>query len=205
MKKIKRIAITGGIGAGKSAVTDLLREKGCTVIDADEVAREAARPGEPAMQKLRVEFGDGVFLEDGNLDRPALAKLMFGDPAATAAVNDIFHGDIKERMESLASRFAEKAEGAKESGKPVFLSVPLLYEAEADRMADEVWLVTADEPLRLSRAMARDGVGEADIRARMRHQMPEGEKRARADAVIENNGSLPELRMAVERLLQMMP
>ena len=192
---MRRIGITGGIGSGKSEVTKLLRQKGYTVIDADEVAREAAVPGEPAMLRLREELPDEVFLEDGNLNRQALAKLMFNDPMVLMTVNEIFHGDIRERIEAAAR---ERQEAGDET---VFLSIPLLFESGADWMTDAIWLVAADEDIRLRRTMERDGLSEEDVRARMQSQMPEAEKRARADVIIENNGIIEELHTQVERLL----
>ena len=193
---MKRIGITGGIGAGKSEVTRYLRGKGYTVVDADEAAREAAVPGEPAMLRLREEIGDDIFLEDGNLDRQALAKLMFYDPIVLMTVNEIFHGDIRERIEKHVK---ECEDGG---GKIVFLTVPLLFESELDWDLDDTWLVTADEDVRLRRAARRDGLSEADVRARMQNQMPEEEKRARASVIIENNGTLGELRAVLEGLLR---
>ena len=192
---MKRIGITGGIGSGKSAVTDLLREKGYTVIDADEIAREAATPGEPAMLRLREEMGDEVFCEDGSLNRHKLADIMFYDPIALLAVNEIFHGDIKERIEARVRE--EHGAGV------IFLSIPLLFEADAEWMADEKWLVTADEDKRIKRVVDRDGMSAEDVKARMATQMPEDEKRARADVVIENNGTLEELYATVESILML--
>lgn len=188
---MKRIGITGGIGSGKSAVTDFLREKGYMVIDADEAAREAAMPGEPAMLRLRAEIGDGIFLADGGLDRPALARLIFGDAGMLKTVNGIFHGDIRERMEAAAHACAARGEAL------IFLAVPLLFESGADWDLDAVWLVTADEDVRIRRVIERDGLSEADVRARMRNQMPEEEKRARADIVIENNETIDALRAQI--------
>ena len=193
---IKRIGITGGIGAGKSEVTDFLRCKGFTVIDADEVAREAARPGEIPMLRLREEVGDEVFLEDGNLDRKALAKLMFYDPIVMLTVNEIFHKDIKNRIEAMAEDKAGQGDGI------VFISVPLLFESDFGRMMDEIWLVTAQDDVRLRRVMKRDGLTEDDVRARMQNQMPEDEKRALADFVIENNGTIDELRAVINERLR---
>jgi len=189
---MKRIGITGGIGSGKSAVTDYLRGKGYAVIDADEVAREAAVPGEPAMLRLGEEIGGEVFREDGTLDRQELARIMFSNPIALMTVNEIFHGDIKGRIEAHAN------EREKLGDSIVFVSAPLLFETGADRMADESWLVTADDEKRLKRVMDRDGLSAEDVRARMDSQMPEDEKRARADVVIENNGTLEELYAAIE-------
>ena len=192
---MKIIGITGGIGSGKSMVTDLLKEKGYGVIDADEVSREAAMPGEPAMLRLREDLGDEVLNEDGSLNRQELAKIIFSDPVALISVNEIFHGDIKERMEAHMRTYEEKGD------QVVFISAPLLYEADADWMTDEVWLVTADEEIRIRRVMERDGISEEDVRARMDNQMPEEEKRERADIVIENNESLEKLYSNVEKLI----
>jgi len=189
---MKRIGITGGIGSGKSAATDYLRGKGYAVIDADEVAREAAVPGEPAMIRLSKEIGGEVFREDGTLDRQELARIIFSNPIALMTVNEIFHGDIKSRLESHVN------EREKLGDSIVFISAPLLFETEADWMADESWLVTADDEKRLIRVMDRDGLSAEDVRARMDSQMPEEEKRARADVVIENNGTLEELYAAID-------
>jgi dephospho-CoA kinase len=187
----KRIGITGGIGAGKSEVTKHLRAKGFAVIDADEVQREATRPGEIAMLQLAEEIGDDIFLDNGELDRPMLADLMFSDPDILFTVNLILHSDIRTRMEKQIA--AE--EGA------VFLSVPLLFESGGRWNCDTVWLVTAAEDVRLARAMARDGADEKDIRARMAAQMPEEDKRALADVVIENNGTPEELGARIDEQL----
>jgi len=192
---MKRIGITGGIGSGKSAATDYLRGKGYAVIDADEVAREAAVPGEPAMIRLSKEIGGEVFREDGTLDRQELARIIFSNPIALMTVNEILHKDIKGRIEAHAN------EREKLGDSIVFISAPLLFETGADRMADESWLVTADDEKRLKRVMDRDGLSAEEVRARMDSQMPEDEKRARADAVIENNGTLEELYVAIESYL----
>ena len=189
---MKKIGITGGIGSGKSTVTDYLCEIGYTVIDADEVAREAAMPGEPAMLRLREEIGDGIFCADGTLDRPVLAKIMFSNPITLMTVNEIFHEDIKERI---------KAHIKEQGGQSIFLSVPLLFEADAGWMSDETWLVTADEDIRLRRVMLRDGLPEQDVRARMASQMPEDKKQELADVIIENNGTIGELRKKIDNLL----
>ena len=192
---MKKIGLTGGIGSGKSTVTDYLKGKGYTVIDADEVSREAAMPGEPAMLRLEEELDEDVFLGDGSLDRQKLAEIIFSNPIALMTVNEIFHGDIKERIEKKVREREKRGE------KIVFLAIPLLFEADAGWMADEKWLITADEDIRLRRVMERDGLSEADVRARMDSQMPEEEKRAMADVIIENNGTLEELIEKVEKTL----
>ena len=194
-KPVKQIGITGGIGSGKSEVTKLLRQKGYTVIDADEVSRDASSPGSEALRRLRERLGDDVFLPDGSLNRKKLAALMFANDDILVAVNDIFHPDIFSRIETIAKETVPLKDS------PVFISVPLLFETNTDGMMDEVWLVTADEHIRLKRVLERGGMSESDIRARMAAQMPEDEKRSKAGVIIENNGTLEELYEVVEKLL----
>ena len=185
----RRIGITGGIGSGKSEVTKRIRELGYRVIDADEVAREAVLPGEPSTLRLREEIGDEIFLKNGRLDRQALAKMMFCDTDILMKVNGILHEDIKKRIEAIIGE------------ETVFISIPLLFESDLDWDMDEIWLITADESIRLSRVMERDGLSEEDVKARMRHQMPEEEKRKRADIVIDNNDTFERLYHIIDDLL----
>ncbi|MDR1815615.1 MAG: dephospho-CoA kinase [Clostridiales Family XIII bacterium] len=204
---MKRIGITGGIGAGKSAVTEYLRSKGYTVVDADELAREATAPGQPALERIREAFGDGVFVrepvDDGAaagplvLDRKALAAVVFADDGARARLEAIGHADV----------FARMAEAAPGADGVVFYSIPLLFEAgpAQGHGFDAVWHIAADDETRLARACARDGTNPRDIRARMAAQLPEAEKRARADVVIDNNGTLAELHAQVDALLRPLP
>ncbi|MCL2493273.1 MAG: dephospho-CoA kinase [Clostridiales bacterium] len=190
----RRIGLTGGIGAGKSLVADYLRAKGFPVIDADELAHEATAPGQPALAEIRRNFGDEVFSPNGALDRAALARLVFSDAERRTALEKLLHAEIFRRM--------EKAIAAVDLQTPaVFLSIPLLFETGAERICDEVWLVTADEGLRLSRAMARDDAPEEQVRARMAAQLPETEKRARADILLENDGSPEALRARIDAQL----
>jgi dephospho-CoA kinase len=125
--RMRLIGITGGIGSGKSVVTDHLRREGFPVCDADEVAREAVRPGEPALQALIDRFGRGILCEDGTLNRPALAHIAFGSEENTQVLNSIMHGDIERRITAwLTERAAEVAKrasaGASHTGKSGIVS-----------------------------------------------------------------------------------
>jgi dephospho-CoA kinase len=201
------IGITGGIGAGKSVATRYLRERGYAVVDADEVAREAVRPGEPALAALVRAFGPDILQGDRTLDRARLAQAAFADAEKTSLLNELLHDDIGRRIR-------DKLDGACRAGRetpprtpgrrgPVFLSAPLLYESGLDKACDEVWLITAPEEIRIARATARDGITPAEARARAARQMSEEEKRARADVVIENAGSLEALQKTLARLLSL--
>lgn len=187
----KKIGITGGIGSGKSTVTDHLREKGFVVIDADEVSRDVAEPGGIALQKLTEELGEGILLPDGNLDRARLAEIMFYDADLILVVNGIFHEEIKNRMDKLV----DAEEGT------VIISAPLLFETNMQKMCDETWLIIADEHIRATRAATRDNVDVSQVKARMAHQMTDEEKKELADIIIDNNGSVDELLKKIDELL----
>jgi dephospho-CoA kinase len=198
---VRVIGVTGGIGSGKSVVAAHLRRAGYAVCDADEIAQEAARPGEPALRALADAFGADILLADGGLDRRALADKVFGDAAKVGTLNRIMHGEIGRRIAARLREYGQVLAARREGRKPLFLVAPLLFEAGLAEHCEEVWLIAADEGLRARRASARDGVDEDRIRARMAHQMPEAEKRERADRVIENDGSVKELFVRTDRAL----
>jgi dephospho-CoA kinase len=198
MRQKMVIGITGGIGAGKSVVTEHLRSRGYTVIDADEVAREAVLPGEPALAALACAFGAEILRTDGTLDRAALAALAFADGSGTLKLNAILHADILERINVHLSNRKKREDAA----SLTFLSAPLLFETSLDGLCDEVWLITAPEETRVARAASRDGLPEDAIRDRASRQLDEDEKRRRAHVEIKNTGSKEELLERVEILLK---
>ena len=188
-----KIGLTGGIGAGKSTVTDYLIEKGYKVIDCDKAAREVVEPGMPALGGLVSEFGDGILAEDGSLDREKTAELVFSDPEKRKKLDDITHSAIYDIIE----------ERAKEAGEgPVFIDAALIFESGLDRELDSVWVVTCDEETRKKRVALRDGMDEDMIEKRMKSQMPEEERIRRADEVLDNSGGVEELRAQVDDLLE---
>jgi dephospho-CoA kinase len=193
---MKIIGITGGIGSGKSALSDYLIGKGYAVLDADLIARDATAAGSEGLAALVERFGEGILLPDGNLNRRGLAALVFSDGEERGALNAILHGRIGERMDALLAE--RRAEGA----ALVFLSAPLLIEAGMRGKVDEVWLVEAGEEERIRRIGERDGLAEAEIRQRMGAQMPAGERRKHADAVLDNSGSIADLCRQADRLLE---
>ncbi|MEA5059966.1 Dephospho-CoA kinase [bioreactor metagenome] len=186
------IGLTGSMAAGKSTVSHRLAELGAHVIDADLVARQVVLPGTAGLRALVERFGPQILRPDGGLDRPALAALAFGDAKSLAELNAILHPSIRTEMEA---RLRE----AKTTGETVaVLDVPLLLESGWQHLCDEVWLVTAPEEIRLARAVARSGISREAAQARMRAQMPEAQKRALADVILENEGSLAELLARVD-------
>lgn len=180
------------MAAGKSTASRRLRELGAFVLDADQAARAAVSPGSPGLGAVAGRFGPGLLRPDGSLDRPALAARVFGDAGELAALNGILHPLIQAALTRGLEEAARRGEAV------AVLDVPLLFECGWQAMCDETWLVAAPEALRIARAMARDGMSEAAARARLTAQMPEAEKRALADVVLENDGPVEKLLRQVD-------
>lgn len=186
------IGLTGSMAAGKSTVSRRLAALGAVVADADQAARRVVLPGSPGLEALAVRFGPGILGPAGALNRPALAALAFGDKKALADLNAILHPLIREELEG------ELALAQSRGAAVAVLDAALLLETGWQAMCDEVWLVTAPEEARIRRAMARDGMSREAAKARMAAQMQEDEKRALADVILENNGSLEEILAQVD-------
>lgn len=193
---MKIIGITGGIGSGKSTVSEFLRKEGWPIVDADEISHRITEKGSPALDVIRAAFGDEVFTADGALDRPAMAKIVFADPEKNKLLRSIVtkqvYYEAKDELEKLA-----------ESGKYslAFLDVPLLYETHSETMCDYVWYVTADREIRIRRVASRDGITREEVEARMKAQMSDQEKAEKSDEVIDNSGDLDDLRSKITGLL----
>lgn len=189
-----RVGLTGGIGSGKSTVSRRLAELGAVVVDADVIAREVVEPGEAALELIRARFGHGVFDAKGALDRPALGRVVFGDPEALTALEGITHPAIWERT-------AQKFAAARESGTRVGVhDMPLLVEK---RMAGEYHLVVVvdtDEEERVRRLVELRGMPEDEARSRIAAQATDDQRRAVADVLLDNNGPPEDLVVAVDRL-----
>lgn len=178
-----RIGITGPIGCGKSTVAAWLAELGATVIDADRVAREVVEPGEPALEDVFVAFGDDVRTADGSLDRAALGRIVFGDPAALARLERILHPAVRPRIRAAM-------EAAAEAGAPaVVVEAIKLVEGGLAELCDEVWLVTCDAAAQRDRLAAR-ALPPADVEDRMAAQAGLVERvRPAATRVLDTSGS----------------
>ena len=196
-----RIGLTGGIGSGKSLVAGFFRELGAAVVDADAIAREVMAPGGPAYDAVMRAFGSGVIGADGMLDRKALAARIFGDTAARMQLNALTHPHIRRRLAGEAERLS-----AQPGVEVVVLDIPLLLETTDGRYLrlDGIVVVDATDEVRLARLSARDGLSPADTRMRLEAQMPLREKVARADWVIDNNGSREATRAQVGALWEVL-
>ena len=188
-----RIALTGGIGSGKSTVSRLLAEKGAIIVDADAIAREIVEPGEPALEEIRVAFGPEVIDADGLLRRSKLAEIVFDDPDALARLNAITHPRI-------AARSAELLEAAPADAVVVY-DMPLLVEQGPQALSgwDAIVVVDAPDEVRLTRLVAR-GVDRDDAQRRMAAQVSRDVRLAAADHVIDNSGDLMSLERSVDAL-----
>jgi dephospho-CoA kinase len=184
------VGLTGNIAAGKSAVADLFRRWGATVLDADEIVREVQAPGGPVLRRIAERFGPSVVREDGSLDRPALRRLVLADSEALAALNRIVHPAVHARQAELA------AEAAARGDRIVVSDIPLLFEVADPDAFDAVVLVDAPEPVRLQRLVEQRGLDQSEAASMIRAQMPAAEKRARSDFVIENDRDLGALERA---------
>ena len=186
------IGLTGGIGSGKSTVSEILEEKGAVVIDADRIVRELQQPGQPVFQAMVEEFGDGIVAPDGALDRQAVADIVFDDPEALKRLNAIVHPAVGAAM-------AERLAALAETDSIVVLDNPLLVECGRDDMAALV-VVDVDPELAVQRLVEHRGFSADDARARMARQASREERLAKADVVIDNSGDLESLRTQVEDL-----
>jgi len=178
-----RVGLTGGIGAGKSAVAAIFARLGAFIIDTDSLAREVVAPGSAALSEIAVLWPSAV--KDGMLDRNALAEIVFRRPADLARLNGLLHP----RIRKLA---AERESGAK-PGQPIVHVVPLLFETGYDSTVDKSVLVAAPFEDRIARIVERDGMSGAEARARVAAQIAPEAARMRADYVIENDGTLEQL------------
>ncbi|TVX76794.1 dephospho-CoA kinase [Corynebacterium sp. NML180780] len=188
------IGLTGGIGSGKSTVAALMRQRGFPVVDADQVARDNMEPGSPVLAAVAEEFGADLLGPDGALDRAELARRAFASEEGTQRLNAITHPAI--RAES-ARRFAA-LEAAGE--RAAVYDMPLLVELGMDQDMDMTVVVDVNPEERVRRLVAHRGLDEADARNRIARQIPDVERRAAADVVLDNNGTEDKLAQQVDTL-----
>lgn len=187
-----RVGLTGNIASGKSTVARVWQRLGAPVIDADVLARRAVAPGSAAVRRIAEEFGSGVLDEAGGLDRAAMRRIVFRDPAARAKLESIVHPEVGRLRAEEEARLEAEGESI------VVHDIPLLFEAGLDREFDAIVLVDAPEQVRLERLVRDRGLAEDEARRMIDAQMPASEKRRRADYVIENEGTLEALEREAE-------
>jgi dephospho-CoA kinase len=179
-----RVGLTGGIGSGKSAVAEVLREGGATIVDADVLAREVVAPGSEGLREIARTWPEAIGA-DGALDRAAMAAIVFADPAARERLQAITHPAVRARAEELER---EAPDGV------IVHVVPLLFEGDFWRRCDRTVVVIAPAQVRVARVIARDATEREAVERRMAAQIDPALARTRADYVIENDGDLAALR-----------
>ncbi len=188
------VGLTGGIGSGKSAVADLLVERGAVLIDADQVARDVVAPGGPAYQPLIDRFGQRIVATDGTIDRQALANIAFADEESRLALNAITHPAIGIRMIEMRDAFAD-------TDHIVVLAIPLLTALHRETVKlHKVVVVDTPTDIALERLLAHRGFDKADAEARIRSQISRKERAKEADYVLDNSGDRPALEREVAKL-----
>ncbi len=187
-----RVALTGGIGSGKSTVARAFASRGAIVVDADRIARDIVEPGQPALTEIRERFGPGVIQPDGTLDRPGLAAVVFGDARALADLNSITHPRIAQRSAAIMAEAP--------AGSVVVYDMPLLVEQRLTEGWDQIVVVETPMDLRLERLGRDRGMASDDARARVAAQASDAERRAVADYLIVNDGTPEQLEADAHRV-----
>jgi dephospho-CoA kinase len=189
-----RVGLTGGVASGKSAVAAILRDLGAVVIDADVLAREIVEPGTPGLEAVVAEFGPEVLTPDGHLDRARMGAVVFADPGRRAALEAIIHPLVRARAAGI--------QDAAPAGVLVVHDIPLLVETGQAGEFDAVLVVDVPEAVQLERAMRDRGWNEADARSRIAAQARRQERLAAATHVIDNTGTLEDLRRRVTEVFE---
>ncbi|WP_195184175.1 dephospho-CoA kinase [Streptococcus infantis] len=193
----KIIGITGGIASGKSTVTEFLRQKGFQVVDADAVVHQLQKPGGRLYQVLVEHFGGKVLLENGELNRPLLASLIFSNPEEQEWSKRTQGEIIREELAALRNQFAQ-------TEALFFMDIPLLFEQDYASWFDETWLVYVNRDVQLERLMKRDQISKEAAESRLNSQWPLERKISLASHSLDNNGNQEQLIAQVVQLLEEM-
>jgi dephospho-CoA kinase len=188
------IGLTGGIGSGKSTVSRFLAELGAVIIDADKIGHEVYRPDTDTWRKLVKTFGRGILAADNTIDRKKLGAIVFSNEEELKRLNAIVHPQITEIIKKQIDDYRRK------DAKVIVLDAPVLLEAHANNLTDEVWVVVADDDNVIKRAVARTGLREEQIRDRIRAQMSKTERIKNAQVIIYNDGTPEDLRGKIKKL-----
>jgi dephospho-CoA kinase len=181
------VGLTGNIGSGKSTVDQLLSERGATIIDADVLARRAVEVGTPAYAAIVERWGTSILAADGSIDRAALRRIVFSEPQELEQLNAMVHPEVERMRAALVEQARQRGD------RLVVCDVPLLFERRLTDGYDRIVLVDAPRPVRLERLVRERGLRETEAMDMIVAQMPAELKRARADFVIDNVGTLTQL------------
>ena len=192
-----RIGLTGGLATGKSHVRVRVATIGLPTIDADTIAREVVRPGEPAWRDIRQRFSNDIWKTDGSLNRAALASIIFSDEAARKDLEDILHPRVYSVIRNWLNELAQAR-----IHRAAVADIPLLYETGHHDDFDKVIVVACEAKTQLQRVMARDGLSKEDAQQRIAIQLPTAQKAAKADIVISTDGTLEETDAQIDRFVK---
>lgn len=192
------VGLTGGLGTGKSTVTNLFRELGAYVVDWDELARRATRPRSKVWKEITKHFGTGILNDDLTINRQKLARIVFSDKRKLAELDRIVHPEVFKEDERITDEIASRDPGAL-----IIKDIPLLFEVGRHRSVDKIIVVSASKRTQLRR-LREKGIAREEARSRMKFQLPLEDKAKSADFVIDNDGSLEETRRQVEDLYSLL-
>ncbi|MBE9529329.1 MAG: dephospho-CoA kinase [Proteobacteria bacterium] len=195
------VGLTGGVATGKSVIADELARLGAVIIDADRVGHEIIEPGTEAYAEVVEEFGPGVVLPGGAIDRKALGKIVFGDARQLAKLNSITHPRIIEKIKEKIKHEMELLSSG-EQEPIIVVNAALLVESGHYKEMDTVVVISCTEAEQVRRSVERDGASEAEVLGRIAAQMPTEEKSAVADRTIENSGTIEEARQCARTLYE---
>ncbi|MFC2001877.1 dephospho-CoA kinase [Chloroflexota bacterium] len=191
---MKIIGLTGGIGSGKSTVSQFLAELGAVILDADKIGHEAFRSGSEVWRQVVNAFGKQITNSKGDIDREILGKIVFNNSEARAKLNQIMHPAIYDMVKARLEKYRRQGVGVS------VLEVPLLLEAGWTSLVDEVWVTVAPEAIVLKRLNERTGLSEQESLARIHSQLPSEERIKHADVIIDTDCDLDELKAKVKEL-----
>jgi dephospho-CoA kinase len=193
----KVIAVTGGIGSGQSTVCTRLLERGCRIIDVDKKAKQIINKDAALQRELKKVFGEKIFSADGKLNRKLLAQIAFKEESNTLQLNNLIHP-------RMVAEVVEEMESARFSGKYplIVIDAALIYEISIEQMFDAIIVVYASMENRIKRVMERDGLSRREIITRVRRQIPLDDKKQWADFVVDNNGSLEDLKRQTDQIFE---
>lgn len=194
-KNFLKIGITGGTGSGKTSVCKHLRDKGFQVIDSDEIARTILEKDSDAYNVVVSHFGESILKSNGEINRQDLGSIVFDSPEDLNFLQSVV---TKKTVESVINIF----DTIVPEKKIIFLDAPILFEVGLDKYVDMVWMVLAPRDQRMNRLAKRDGISDYEIEKRMAAQMPEEKKQKLSDIIILNDGTLDELHLRVDKLLE---
>jgi dephospho-CoA kinase len=198
MKSINpiKVAITGGIGSGKSTFTNFLVSDGYTVIKADPLAKEILVKNPSVIKQIKKHFGNDIYKKNGSLDRELLAQRSFKSKASVKLLNSIVHPAVIKEVKSLFNKYKQQ--------NIIFVEAALIYEAKMKSLFDYVVLITADEKIRIRRAVEKNNLTVESVKSRMQNQIPDEKKKLKADFVFENNGTKKELKAKSKMLVKLL-